>query len=219
MKKIILATLVATYCVSAFAESTAVLKVQGTLTNAACTISLSNGGVIDYGYIHLGELSATDNNKIGQKQIPATISCTAPTKVAFTIMDNKTTTNALLPVDFDDGTLSNNYATLGIGTTSGDVKIGSYGLSITDSIVDGKTVDTIKHNNDWAATKWSKYSHQRTDGFSEMSFATTGTLEPLAFEQAAFNISSNLIIKDTTTLAITDDTPLDGQATMTLVYL
>ncbi|WP_256872505.1 DUF1120 domain-containing protein, partial [Enterobacter cloacae] len=73
MKKVILATAIAFSTTSVFAAGTAVIQVKGTLTNAACTAELGNGGVIDYGYIRLGELSETSNNKIGQKQIPVAI--------------------------------------------------------------------------------------------------------------------------------------------------
>ena len=116
MKKIILATAIALSTTSAFAAETAVLKVKGTLTNAACTAELGNGGIVDYGYIRLGELSNTSNNKIGQKQIPVTINCTAPTKVGFTITDNRGDSNAQLPVDIG-GNMNQTakYYTYGIG--------------------------------------------------------------------------------------------------------
>ncbi|QCC92314.1 DUF1120 domain-containing protein [Enterobacter cloacae] len=220
MKKVILASLIALASASAFAEPTAVLKVQGTLTNAACSPSIGNGGVIDYGYIRLGELSATENNKLGQKQVPVTITCTAPTKVGFTILDNRGDSNAQLPLDIG-GNLNESvkYYTYGVGTTTEGVKIGDYGMWMTDITADGNTVDAVVNNHDWEATKWRKSGIPRSDAFSTTSFAATGTEAPIAITTANFNFVTNLTIRDTTTLAITDDTPLDGQATMTLVYL
>lgn len=215
-----MASLIALASVSAFAEPTAVLKVQGTLTNAACSPSIGNGGVIDYGYIRLGELSATENNKLGQKQVPVTITCTAPTKVGFTILDNRGDSNAQLPLDIG-GNLNQSvkYYTYGVGTTTEGVKIGDYGMWMTDITADGNTVDAVVNNHDWEATKWRKSSIPRSDAFSTTSFAATGTEAPIAITTANFNFVTNLMIRDTTSLAITDDTPLDGQATMTLVYL
>ncbi|HBH7064988.1 hypothetical protein ABR39_21255 [Enterobacter genomosp. O] len=220
MKKVILATLVALASASAFAEPTAVLKVHGTLTNSACTAEMGNGGVIDYGYIRLGELSATSNNKLGQKQIPVTITCSAATKVGFTISDNRGDSNAQLPVDIG-GNLNQSvkYYTYGVGNTTEGVKIGNYGMWMTDVAADGKTVDSIANNHDWASTSWKKTGIPRSDAFQTIAFADTGTTTPLAITNATFNFNTNLIIRDTTTLAITDDTALDGQATMTLVYL
>lgn len=220
MKKIILAPLIALASASAFAEPTAVLKVQGTLTNSACTPSIGNGGVIDYGYIRLGELSATTNNNLGQKQVPVTITCTAPTKVGFTILDNRSNTDAGLPVDINTNkNVTLVHYTYGLGTTSEGVKIGDYGMWMTDVTADGNTVDPIAHNHDWADGTWKFTTIPRNDEFCTMSFAQTGTLDPIAITTANFNFVTNLTIRDTSTLAITDDTPLDGQATMTLVYL
>ena len=47
MKKTLLAAILAMSATSAIAANpTAVLKVKGTLTNAACTLTLDNGGVV-----------------------------------------------------------------------------------------------------------------------------------------------------------------------------
>lgn len=80
IKKVILATAISLCISSAYAGETAVLKVTGTLTNSACTPELSNGGVVDYGTIHLGELSPDTNNQLGQKEINFSINCTAAKK-------------------------------------------------------------------------------------------------------------------------------------------
>ncbi|HDC4527985.1 DUF1120 domain-containing protein [Enterobacter cloacae subsp. cloacae] len=220
MKKVILATAIALCTTSAFAGETAVMKVTGILTNAACTPALGNGGVIDYGYIRLGELSDTSNNKLGQKQIPVTISCTMPTKVGFTITDNRSDSNAQLPVDIG-GNMNQTakYYTYGIGLTNDGKKIGNYGMWMTGTTVDGKSVDSIAHNHDWGSTTWKKSGIPRSDAFQTIAFADTGTTTPMAITTANFNFVTNLVIWDTSTLAITDDTALDGQNTMTLVYL
>lgn len=220
MKKVILATAIAISTTSVFASGTAVMQVKGTLTNAACTAELGNGGVIDYGYIRLGELSETSNNEIGQKQIPVAINCTAPTKVGFSITDNRTDSNAQLPVDLEGTTNETEiFYTYGVGMTNDGQKIGNYGMWMTDVTVDGKTADSIAQNHDWPSTSWKKTIIPRSDAYSTVTFAETGTITPVAIMTANFNFVTNLVIGDTSTLAITDDTSLDGQNTMTLVYL
>lgn len=220
MKKVLLATAVALASTSAFADSTAVMKVKGTLTNSACTAELGNGGVLDYGYIRLGELSANSSNKLGQKQIPVSINCTAATKLGFTVTDNRSDTNPQIPVDIA-GNLNQTakYYTYGVGKTADGVKIGNYGMWMTDITADGKTVDSIANNHDWPSTSWNKTGIPRSDAFQTIAFATTGTTTPIAITNATFNFNTNLVIWDTTTLAVTDDTALDGQNTLTLVYL
>ncbi len=49
--------------------------------------------------------------------------------------------------------------------------------------------------------------------------ATKGTTEPVPYTLAIFPLKTSLAIQNTATLAITDDTDLDGQATITLKYL
>jgi Protein of unknown function (DUF1120). len=181
---------------------------------------MSNGGVIDYGRIALGGLKSDANNALGTKQLPITITCTAPTKVAFSIMDDRADSNAQLPVDVDANKgMTQKIYTYGVGMTAGNVKIGNYGLWLSDSTVDGVAVNSIGQNSDWTADRWMAGYIPRSDAFSRNAFATKGTTDPLAVTTATFNVNTNLVIRDTTTLAITDDTQLDGQATMTLVYL
>jgi len=220
MKKVILATAIALCTTSAFAAETAVLKVKGVLTNSACSAELSQGGVIDYGTIHLSSLSSTANNVIGQKQLPVSITCPVATKVGFTITDNHADSNARLPVDVNTTpNVTDVYYTYGVGKTTGGVKIGNYSMWMTDVTADGNTVDPIVQNQDWTDGHWVKGSVPRSDTFATSSFAATGTKEPIAITNATFNFVTNLVIQGTSTLAITDDTPFEGQATMTLVYL
>ena len=220
MKKVILATAIALCTTSAFAGETAELKVKGLLTNSACSVELSQGGVINYGTIHLGSLSADKNNVIGKNQLPVSITCTAATKVGFTITDNHADSNARLPVDVNTTTnVTDAYYTYGVGKTAGGVNIGNYSMWMADVTANGNTVDPIVQNKDWSASTWIKSSTPRSDTFTTTSFATTGTIEPIAITNATFNFVTNLVIQGTSTLAITDDTPFEGQATMTLVYL
>jgi len=220
MKKVILATAIALCTTSAFAGETAELKVKGLLTNSACSVEMDKGGVINYGTIHLGTLSADKNNVLGQNQLPVNISCTAATKVGFTITDNRSDSNAQLPVDVKTTpNVTDKYYTYGVGKTAGGVNIGNYSMWMADVTANGNTVDPIVQNKDWSASTWIKSSTPRSDTFTTTSFATTGTIEPIAITNATFNFVTNLVIQGTSTLAITDDTPFEGQATMTLVYL
>ncbi len=130
---------------SAFAADTAVLQVKGKLTNAACTPQLSNGGVVDYGTIHLGELSATAVNQLGDKDINLTITCGAPTQVGWVVNDDRESSKAGINVDFN-GTMQNiSYYQYGVGKTTGGVNIGNYMLFIKNKkvTIDGQEGDEI----------------------------------------------------------------------------
>ncbi|MCW8153839.1 DUF1120 domain-containing protein [Enterobacter hormaechei] len=221
MKKIILASTLSLCVASAFAADTAVLKVTGKLTNASCSPELSNGGVIDYGPVHLGLLSPTEVNQLGEKGINLTITCSAPTLVGWVANDNRTSSVAGIAVDYY-GEMSNlPYYEYGVGKTTNGVNIGNYYISIKNKkvTIDGKEGDGIDSNTDWNGTTWKAGSGVRSDGVTIVSAATAGTLTPVAFTTAVFPLSTLLAIQGTDTLAITDDTPLDGQATITLKYL
>lgn len=222
MKKILLATALSLCVTSAFAAETAVMKVQGTLTNSACTPELSNGGVVDYGIIRLGELSATEVNQLGQKNIDLTINCTVETRVGWSMMDDQSSTSAGINIKNatpEGGDIDLAYYQFGVGKTVGDVKIGNYGVFVKDrtSVLDGVNMTTIGRMV--SDTTWGTTPGPRSDAYNIVTAANPGTLEPVAFKTAVFPLVTSLAIQGTDTLAITDDTAIAGQATISLVYL
>ncbi|WP_336284891.1 DUF1120 domain-containing protein [Citrobacter arsenatis] len=224
MKKTLLAVMLAACATTAFAEPTAVLKVKGVLTNSACTPELSNSGVVDYGTIHLSELSDSAVNQLGQKTIDLTITCDAETKVSWNLVDDRVDSRAGVTVangSATNGSISDANQTYGVGKTADDVAIGNYSLfvKVSNVVADGKSADTIYmlgNNNVWSAT---------ADGITEgqnnrdITVAASGSLEPVGFTTATFPLVTSLAIQDTKTLAITDDTDLNGQVTISLRYL
>lgn len=223
MKKVIIGLLLSLCMSSVFAAETAVLKITGTVTSTACTPEFSNGGVVNYGVIRMGELSSTGINQLGQKQIDLTINCTAATKVAWNLFDDRLDSNAHLTVAngvFTGGSQNTANQTYGVGK-AGNVNIGSYAMFVkVDSVLaDGNQADTVYQQA--GSTTWAK----NTDGASEgqnnrnITVAAPGSVEPLAFETATFPLVTSLAIQNTNALAITDDTSLDGQLTISLKYL
>lgn len=230
MKKILLATSVAlALSTSAYADSSAVLKLTGTLTNAACTPSLSNGGVADYGRIMLSDLSATDTNQLGNKDITLSISCTSPTKVAWTIVDDRadsvqsgiTITNT----GWNNGTSWSTTNQFGVGKTAGGVNLGVYSISIHGSSVmaDGNDATALMGqvgvNDIWAYFISNSWLTKPNVEMYTVGPSGSGSLYPEAFSNAEFPLRVSLAIQGTDALAITDDTNIDGQATISLVYI
>ncbi|WP_395313652.1 DUF1120 domain-containing protein [Enterobacter sp. ECC-219] len=227
MKKILLASAVAMALTAAGANaaSTAVLKVTGLLAVEACTPTLSGGGVVDYGRIHLSELSATTDNQLGTKDISLTINCPdAGAKAGWTITDDSAASRAtgvtITNGDAANGSVSSADQSYGVGL-AGDVKIGAYSVytDVANVLADGVRVDPIFG----AATTptWAKSTTGiiKNGNAEMMTVAATGTTAPLAYSTAVFPLKVSLAIEDTTTLAITDDTNLSGQATITVKYI
>ena len=89
-----------------------------------------------------------------------------------------------------------------------------------DSVTaDGAAVDPIYQQN--ATGTWTKSTNGSSQGshIRDFTVASAGSLDPLAFQTATFPLATSLALQDTTTLAITDDTQLDGQLTISLRYL
>jgi len=210
MKKILVATAVALAlsATAANAASTAVLKVTGLLSVAACTPQLSGGGEVDYGLIHLADLSATSVNQLGQKDISLTITCPVATKAGWTISDDRADTHpgasviTINTADAAGGNVSDTTQSYGVGKTAGGVK---------SDVISG-TVDSPS----WQKTATGIIKNANME---MMTVAASGTTAPLPFTTAVFPLKTSLAIQNTAALAITDDTNLDGQATITVKYL
>ncbi|MHA0865743.1 DUF1120 domain-containing protein [Enterobacter wuhouensis] len=233
MKKLLVATTVA-MALSATAhaaDSTAQLKVQGVLTNDACTPSMSGGVTIDFGTYFVDTLSSTATNQLGHKDTTLSITCSSPTKVSWTIEDNVggAANIDILSAGFSGGNVYSGSEPnhFGVGKTAGGVNIGAYAVSINKnaSTADGttqKVIESINTNTD-ALEGWSKFfdatvfDYAQTDEQYTLSQITP--VQPIAFTNAVFPLRIALAVEKTSTLAITDDTPIAGQATITLHYL
>ncbi|MDK9363660.1 DUF1120 domain-containing protein [Lelliottia wanjuensis] len=217
------AALVITTAHSAFAADSTDLKVQGTLIMGSCTPTLSSGGVVDYGKISLGNLKTDAVNQLGTKEITLTLTCESPTKVAWSTMDDQSDSIVDTQPEIEGNPTTEVIDEFGLGKTAGGVNIGSYSIITAnngDPIVDG-LAGTVGISEDDAAT-WTKggnggaYSHN--DGSRLMTYVdATGV--PVAFTTASDILRVGASVQDTTTLAITDDTPLNGQATISVKYL
>ncbi|EDV4531457.1 TPA: DUF1120 domain-containing protein [Salmonella enterica subsp. salamae serovar 1,4,12,[27]:b:[e,n,x]] len=225
MKKIFIATAVALSLSAAAqaAESTAVLKVTGVLTNDACTPALDGGGVVDFGTKYINELSATETNQLGHKDVNLTINCTTPTKVSWRITDDRIDSVVRLTITggawSGDETAWAYSQVFGVGKTAGGVNIGAYAVDInrTASTADGN-VATVLYSP-VPATTWSELREDTTYASTGEEY-TLGTADtPVAFTTAVFPLRVALAVDKTDTLAITDNTDIDGQATITLRYL
>lgn len=228
MKKIFIATAVALSLSAAAqaADSSAVLKVAGVLTNDACTPSMSGGAVVDFGTKYVSDLSPTDTNQLGYKDVDLSITCSAPTKVSWRITDDRIDSVVKLTITggtWDDGdeTAWAFSQVFGVGKTAGGVNIGAYAVDInrTGSTADGKAATVLYSpapatDETWFVMQDTTYASYN----QEYTFGTSDTT-PVAFTTAVFPLRVALAVQKTDTLAITDNTPIDGQATITLRYL
>ncbi len=108
-----------------------------------------------------------------------------------------------------------------MGKTAGGVKIGAYSIfaDVANVTADGVKSDVI--SGTVGSPSWQKTATGiiKNANMEMMTVAASGTTAPLPFTTAVFPLKTSLAIQNTAALAITDDTNLDGQATITVKYL
>lgn len=234
MKKLLVATTVAMALSAAAhaADSTAQLKVQGVLTNDACTPTLSGGGTVDFGTTYVNTLSSTESNQLGKKDITLSIQCSSPTKVSWSIEDNvgqpSANVDIINPGFIGDYTISSPglFAKFGIGKTAGGVSIGAYSVALDTSNTTADTTAARVIRSSLDTDNWGVFMSGKSTDYitsdNEYRWSvspSSGSTVPEAFTNAVFPMRVALAVDKTSTLAITDDTPIAGQATITLHYL
>jgi len=231
MKKTLLASLLSVVAFSSMAADNVDLKVTGVLVNGACTPTLDGGGVVDFGHIPLGNLSATNTNQLGSRNINLTITCDQAMPIGFSTADNRF--SSIQNLTITNGFANNQNVTakgneFGLGQTAGGVNIGSYAFSTlaTNVTADGAAVDVVSNllgsdTNDrtWSKVQFGAATNGAPGSIHVLTVASVGTLVPLAAKVFVYPLKVAAAIQSTNALAITGNTNLDGDATISLVYL
>lgn len=204
---------------AAFAADTADLTVKGVIKPAACNVSLSGGGIIDFGTIAASTLSNTGATALPEKFVTTTVTCDAATKLAVKLVDGRqgTATSNNLSLPYYAAPI--NY--FGLGEVSGK-KIGAYILRMSPYIsLDGVGTTRIASRDNgvsWAGDMGSIIA--RGDGSMIASMANSGESTPASGKVFSFGFNLAAAIEQTPNLpALTSEVPLDGQATFSVVYL
>lgn len=213
---------------NAFAADTADLNVTGTVSTGACTPTLDNGGVADYGSINVSSLEPSKVNQLGSKHIAMSVSCTSATSVGVSVVDDRDDSvapNTKPNTDGHNTDLSFGLGELGLGTTAQGVDIGAWTLQIEGANGTNGT-DTYTQLLENVANMWNDVT--ATMNASAQIVAPTGvdiyTMgdgngSPTPVTAMNFDLVTNVAVAPTDTLSLTDDTSLDGQATISLDYL
>ncbi|TNV09880.1 DUF1120 domain-containing protein [Buttiauxella sp. B2] len=216
---------------SAMAADSVDVKVIGQIIPAACTPTLSGGGVIDYGNIKASTLSTDAYTTLPEMQIDFSLVCDAPAKIGIQVLNGRPGTmagvtesaynSANMPVSvFGSG---GNIGGAGLGL-DGATKIGGYAVRIAGNTVtaDGNAVDTIAQEYDFATNGYIKKGLgvlYTQDYVRTTTWATPGTLTPVAFKVLAGKLGVQAYINKGSALDLTHVIHLDGLTTLEVVYL
>jgi hypothetical protein len=203
------------------AQSTTGLDLGGTITPAACALTLDSGGGVDYGTINKRNLNALSPTTLGEKPITLTVACTGATRFAFRFIDNRFDSFVgIMPPDFNKE--------FGLGKTQSNQNIGGYQIHIdtTQINIDGSggySTDSFNSGSTWAASVTLdgavavlQVRPAGLHGFTKTSGHTSG---PDLLTNMTMPLEVLVVVRRTDQLPGTDDIALDGSSTIELLYL
>ncbi len=216
MKKLALASaLLMAAGMNVYASDSVDLKVTGTLTLTACTPTFENGGIIDLGHIPVQSMTLVDNGKAYEvtsaqhKKIDLTITCSADTRLGFTITDNQEgTVPASLAGDY--------MATYGFGKSPDNKEIGLYQLYENAESIDGVDAWLLFSENN--GETWGK-AHALNYENALFSFSNKDEYIPASGKVFNLKLDTAYYFEKSVVESVVDEMDFQGSATFSLVYL
>jgi Protein of unknown function (DUF1120) len=219
-KKVLISSVVLVAAAGAYAQSSASLSMTGSLTPVSCSITLTGGGVANYGTnettaVRAASQTGTTNlhYSMGAKTIPLDVTCTAATPLQLAFNDSK----AGKALAFNSSSDALRFGL--VDGASGTAAIGSYVMSFSSITIDGVasagSLVATTGSTTWTASNAVYAAPGKATGFIK----TAGLTAPSAIT----TIRGSLIVDtaigktyvDTAKSAIT----LNGGGTITLQYL
>lgn len=198
----------AAFASNAFAQS-ADLTITGKILPGACNIALSNGGVADFGDIRSNSLETETSTVLGPVDLTMTVTCDSAVRFAMQGVDNTG----------DTSFVTNRY---GLGRTTNDEKIGSATIGLKGVSVDsasGFATTSYNQGESWSDSVVPSPSPIPRDGM--IGFATTQgvTTGPAAVKDMQGTLEVKAYIAPSDGLTLTSEVPLQGSATINVMYL
>jgi hypothetical protein len=189
----------------AFAASTVDLTVKGLIVPSACTPSLS-ANTVDVGRVSVKDLNQDTKTLLTPTSLTLSVNCLSPTLFAMKATDNRA----------DSAISQGEY---GIGKTAIGERIGGYILLLDKPMADAAAVVTIGSFDN--GTTW--FRHWNDDAW-DTSFllsikAASGATIPIPAKDTQMELSVNPFILPAKNMTITEDTAIDGSATIEVKYL
>ncbi|WP_241077461.1 DUF1120 domain-containing protein [Achromobacter xylosoxidans] len=195
------------------------VRVIGTITPPACVPTLAGGGVVDYGNIAASTLSQTTTNRLSEHAISFSIRCDAPTRVAVRAVDGRESSRVPGITTVLGAVFSDDY-NFGLGSVS-NANVGGYVLRLRqDSFTaDSNSVFTTSSIDGGTSWRTSASGGMQHASGRILSWATTNGGVPIAFTNLTGNLSIEAVLNRGDALPLNADVPLDGLATLEMVYL
>ncbi|MCR4537849.1 DUF1120 domain-containing protein [Pseudomonas sp. 18.1.10] len=220
MKKIIGLTLgiaCLAAALGAHANNTAQLSVRGTIKPAACNLTLTGSGTVDYGDIPSGSLRPGAFTPLQERTVPLTITCASgATKFGLTFKDLQASSKVpgILTALGAGYTEAHNY---GLGAVAAR-KTGGFAITLRDLKSSGTTLFPIMRAND-TATQWQSNDGKVAQLPVQHSWRSGSSLTPAVLSQLSGTIAVRAVINRPQDLDLSRDITLDGRASLELNYI
>lgn len=217
MKKNLLGLTIGTLClvasIGAHATTAAELIVRGTIKPLACNLSLASGGIVDYGVIPSGSLSATAFNPQVEKPVSLTVSCgNTPAKFGLTLSDlqSGSKVTGILGTGFTE---AQNY---GLGLVNGK-RTGGYSVTLKNLRSSTGTLNPLVRVG--TSASWQNSDGKVAQRPSQYSWSSSTSPVPASITQLTGTLEVKAVINRAQDLDLTRDVTLDGRATLELSYI
>jgi type 1 fimbria pilin len=185
------------------------LSIIGTILPGACTVELGGGGVIDLGTVLAEKLDPDEETSLGSVLVPMTVACQVPVRFAFMGLDNTG----------DTASVATRY---GLGLSPDGEKIGGAVIRFKDPTSNGVPVHYTRSED--GGQQWEASSNAGTTWLGKASingFSTTaGSVDgPDPMESLQTELEVRTYIQPTSALTIEGNVPINGRATIDLIYL
>ena len=189
------------------------LNVNATITPASCVPSLSDNGQVDFGKIAQQDLNLTTGTRLPLKSLGLTVICNGPVRYALRMRDNR-----------DGSAHVNSEIYYGLGLDNSANKIGVYSLTFDpQQTVVGGVAEVHGTESTTGGVAWRTSNLNPIDigsrsylGFTEVEGSVSG---PTAIGTLTGTVTVQTVINARQNLDLSVETPLDGWATLEVVYL
>lgn len=207
--RLALAALLCAVAPATFAN-TAQINLTGTITPAACKITLANGGNFDRGQINAADLNSDAMTTLPSMSTDFSIDCDAAMPFAISAVDLNEADNAE----------ANQYR-LSLGTTAAGEHIGFFGI-VVDSPKFGAAplfgTMSADGGNSWTASAVGGMV-SRNGGLLGWGLVQGDTGGPAAIQQISGQLRVTSYINPTSSLTLLEDQSISGSVVLTLEYL
>ena len=189
------------------AASSVDMTVTGVITPSACTPTLAQGGVADYGKIAAKDLKPTTSTTLPRIYLNMQVSCEAATLFAFNGIDNRA------------GSAYGVYG-YGLGMINDTQRLGGFWLTFTDTLADGLQLTKLASYNNGAT--WIDNSEEAIwmqGRLAAFGSNTDGIWAPVAIKELTSQLRVSPSIAPANQLTLIEEQPIDGSATLELRYL